>query len=233
METSLAMRIQLLNVPVDSLDQDQALKRVESFLLDGGRHQIVFLNRERLLAARGHNEYRRCLREASLILPVSPAIVRGAKFLRKGELTCFSTFTFVIRLLSLAERFNRTVYLLGGRKEEVEKAERNLRDSYRGLRLVGRHAGFYPKSQEKNVLMAIRKAAPTFLLVAGGMPGRDLWVLRRKKELTSGIYLWVDDCFELFSGRKKSNRSGSGNLLGLVTGLIYWLMILFSKMGRR
>ena len=233
METSLAMRVQLLNVPVDSLDQDQALKRVESFLLDGGRHQIVFLNRERLLAARGHNEYRRCLREASLILPVSPSIVRGARFLRKGELTCYSTFTFVIRLLSLAERFNRTVYLLGGRKEEVEKAERNLRDSYRGLRLVGRHAGYYPKSQEKNVLMAIKKATPTFLLVASGLPGRDLWVLRRKKDLTPGIYLWVDDCFELFSGRKKTNRSGSGNLLGLATGLIYWLLILFGRMSKR
>lgn len=227
------MRVQLLNVPVDSLDQEQALKRVESFLLDGGRHQIVFLNRERLLAARGHNEYRRCLREASLILPVSPAIVRGARFLRKGTLTCYSSFTFVIRLLSLAERFNRTVYLLGGRKEEVEKAERNLRDSFRGLRLVGRHAGFFPKNQEKNVLLAIQKATPTFLLVADGLPGRDLWVLRRKKELTPGIYLWVDDCFEFFSGRKKTGRPSGGNLLSLFTGLGFWLLVLFAKIGRR
>ena len=233
METGLAMRVQLLNVPVDSLDQEQALKRVESFLLDGGRHQIVFLNRERLLAARGHNEYRRCLREASLILPVSPAIVRGARFLRKGTLTCYSSFTFVIRLLSLAERFNRTVYLLGGRKEEVEKAERNLRDSFRGLRLVGRHAGFFPKNQEKNVLLAIQKATPTFLLVADGLPGRDLWVLRRKKELTPGIYLWVDDCFEFFSGKKKTGRSSGGNLLSLFTGLGFWLLVLFAKIGRR
>jgi N-acetylglucosaminyldiphosphoundecaprenol N-acetyl-beta-D-mannosaminyltransferase len=233
LETSLAMRVQLLNVPVDALDQDQALKRVESFLLDGERHQIVFLNRPRLLAARGHNEYRRCLREASLILPVSSSLVRAARFLRKGALTCYSPFTFVIRLLSLAERFNRTVYLLGGRKDEVEKAERNLRDSFRGLRLVGRHAGYYPKSQEKNVLLAIKKASPTFLLVGGGLPGRDLWVLRRKKELTPGIYLWVDDCFELFSGKKKSNRPPSGNLLGLATGLVFWLLVFFARIGKR
>jgi len=132
-----------------------------------------------------------------------------------------------------AERFSRTVYLLGGRKDEVEKAERNLRDSFRGLRLVGRHAGFYPKSQEKNVLLAIKKATPTFLLVGGGLPGRDLWVLRRKKELTPGIYLWVDDCFELFSGKKKSNRQPSGNLLGLATGLVFWVLVLFAKIGRR
>jgi UDP-N-acetyl-D-mannosaminuronic acid transferase (WecB/TagA/CpsF family) len=98
---------------------------------------------------------------------------------------------------------------------------------------VGRHAGFYPKSQEKNVLLAIKKAAPTFLLVGSGLPGRDLWVLRRKKEFTPGIYLWVDDCFELFSGKKKSNRQASGNLLGLATGLAFWLLVLFAKIGRR
>lgn len=233
METGLAMRVQLMNVPVDALDQDQALKRVESFLMDGERHQIVFLNRERLLRARGNNEYRRCLREASLILPVSPAIVRAARFLRKGTLTCYSSFTFVIRLLTLAERFHRTVYLLGGRKEEVEKAERNLRDSYRGLRLVGRHAGFFHRNQEKNVLLAIQKATPTFLLVGSGLPGRDLWILRRKKELTPGIYLWVDDCFELFSGKKKSNRPPGGNFASLFTGLAFWLLALFQRIGKR
>jgi exopolysaccharide biosynthesis WecB/TagA/CpsF family protein len=124
----------------------------------------------------------------------------------------------VIRLLSLAERFNRTVYLLGGRKDAVEKAERNLRDSFRGLRLVGRHAGYFPKSQEKNVLLAIKKATPTFLLVGSGLPGRDLW---------------VDDCFELFSGKKKSNRPASGNLLGLATGLAFWILVFFARIAKR
>lgn len=71
METGLAMRMQLLDVPVDGLDQDQALKCVEGFLLDGQRHQIVFLSLERLLAARWNAEFRRCLREASLVLPIS------------------------------------------------------------------------------------------------------------------------------------------------------------------
>jgi N-acetylglucosaminyldiphosphoundecaprenol N-acetyl-beta-D-mannosaminyltransferase len=233
LETGLAMRVQLLNVPVDSMDQDQALKSVEGFLLDGERHQIVFLSLQRLLAARWNKELRRCLREASLVLPISPSLARGARFLARGTLTVYSPFTFVIRLLSLAERLNRTVYLLGGRKEELEKAERNLRDSFRNLRLVGRHSGFYPRAMESNVLLAIKKATPSFLLAASGLPGRDLWVLRRKKELTHGIYLWVDDCFDVFSGRKKSGRQGRGNLLGLFTGFAFWFLVLVERLFRR
>jgi len=233
METGLALRVQLLNVPVDCLDQDQALKCVEGFLLDGQRHQIVFLSLGRLLAGRINAEFRRCLREASLVLPISPSIARGARFLGKGALTVYSPFTFVIRMLSLAERLNRTVYLLGGRKQELEKAERNLRDSFRNLRLVGRHSGFYPRSLERNVLLAIKKATPSFLLAASGLPGNDLWILRRKKELTPGIYLWVDDCFEVFAGKKAASRQGRANLLSLFTGLIYWLLVLFAKLFRR
>ncbi len=233
MDTGLALRVQLLNVPVDSLDEEQALKCVEGFLLDGQRHQIVFLNRQRLLVARWHAEFRRCLREASLVLPISPSLARGARFLGKGNLTIYSPFTLIIRLLSLAERLNRTVYLVGGRKEELEKAERNLRDSFRNLRLVGRHSGFYRRSMERNVLLAIKKATPAFLLVGSGLPGRDLWILRRKKELTPGIYLWVDDCFDVFSGRKKSGRQGRGNLLGLFGGFTFWLLALFQRLFRR
>jgi len=86
---------------------------------------------------------------------------------------------------------------------------------------------------ERNVLLAIKKATPAFLLVGSGLPGRDLWILRRKKELTPGIYLWVDDCFDVFSGRKKSGRQGRGNLLGLFGGFTFWLLALFERLFRR
>ena len=114
-------RIQVLDVPVDCIDQDEALKTIEGFLADRQRHQLVFLNRPKLFRARRDAEFRRCLREASLILPVSPAVVRAAGFLKREPLHLIAPFTFVIRLLALAERLNRSVYLLGSRKEEVEQ----------------------------------------------------------------------------------------------------------------
>ena len=225
-------RIRILDVPVDCVDEQQALKAIESFLMDGERHQLVFLNLKNLFKGRRDAEFRRLLREASLILPVHPGLGRATRWLRKLQLTLYSPFSFIIRLLSLTERLNRTVYLLGARKEDIERAERNLRDSYPKLRLVGRFSGFFSKAEERHVLMAIKKASPSFLMIGSGLPGRDLWILRKKRELNPGVYVWVGDCFEVFSGKRKiSHLAADGS--SLISVCWFWLIVLLARIFNR
>ncbi len=232
METIRIKRLRLLNVPVDAVEQELVLKIIERFLLDGEKHQIVFLNRLKLLKARRNVEYRRCLRDASLILPVSRGIVRGVRFLSKRNLTQFDPFPFIVRMLAVVEKLNRTVYLLGSRKEDLEKAERNLKDSFPGLRMVGRFSGYFSKDLEKNVLLAIKKASPSVLMVGNGLAARDLWILRHKADLNPGIYLWVGDCFELFSGKKKT--LGKGFNPGSIFSILYfWTLLIIYKIFKR
>jgi N-acetylglucosaminyldiphosphoundecaprenol N-acetyl-beta-D-mannosaminyltransferase len=139
---------------------------------------------------------------AGLILPVSRGIVRGARFQRKPELSHFEPFEFVIRLLTLAEESGRSVYLLGGRKADLLQAESNLRTSFPTLRIIGRYAGHFRKQEGKSIVMAIRKSAPGFLLVGSGVPGGEGWIATMQKELAPGVAVWVDDCFEIFAGRR-------------------------------
>jgi N-acetylglucosaminyldiphosphoundecaprenol N-acetyl-beta-D-mannosaminyltransferase len=236
METRQLNRVRLLDVPLDSIEEEQALKAVESFLLDGERHQLVFVTLRGFFKGRRDHEFRRCLREASLVLPVYPGLAGAARFLKRLPLVCYSPFSFVIRVLALVERLNRTVYLLGSHKEELERAERNLRDSFPRLRLVGRFAGYFPRAAERNVLLAIQKATPAVLLAGSGLVGGDLWLLRRKKELTGGICVWVGDCFELFSGRRRTSAlpaEGTRGLLGPLRVMAFWLLVLFNRLFRR
>ena len=98
-------RISFLNVPVDTYNKKTSIERIKEILssADGQNHQIVFLDLKKLLKVRRNREYFRCLRTATLILPTSRAIVRGAHFQRKQELTRFNQFEFIIRLLSAAD----------------------------------------------------------------------------------------------------------------------------------
>jgi N-acetylglucosaminyldiphosphoundecaprenol N-acetyl-beta-D-mannosaminyltransferase len=217
---------------VDCVDEQQALKAIAAFLTDGERHQLVFLNLKNLFKGRRDAEFRRLLRDASLILPVHPGLVRAIRWLRKLKLTVFSPFSFIIRLLSLSEQLNRTVYLLGARKEDIERAERNLRDSYPRLRMVGRFSGYFSKTAEGQVLMAIKKASPSFLMVGSGLPGRDLWVLRKKRELNPGVYVWVGDCFEVFSGKRQISRLAAEGS-SLISVCWFWLIVVLAKIFKR
>ncbi len=242
MEAGTVKRVDLLGVPVDECDLEGALKAIERFLMDGAKHQIVLLDRRVLFLARRNSEYRRCLRDASLILPVSGGIVRAARFLGSGRLTRFVPFEFIIRSLAQAEKWNRSVYLLGATKPELEKAERNLRDSFPGLMIIGRYSGYYSRQMEPNIVLAIKKASPTFLLAGDGVPGRELWILKNKKHFNPGIYLWEGTCMNVFSGKIRRQRPRGANpapdslaaLLGrpwrIVPLLYFWLLVLIDRL---
>ena len=245
MATGTVKRVDLLGVPVDECGLEGALKAVEQFLMDGGPHQIVLLDRRVLAQARRNSEYRRCLREASLILPISGGIVRAARFLGCGNLQRFVPFEFIIRSLALTERWNRSVYLLGAAKPELEKAERNLRDSFPGLMIIGRYAGYYSRQMEPNIVLAIKKASPSFLLVSDGVVGRDLWIMKNRKHFNPGIYLWEGTCLNVFSGKIRQSahwrmRAGMDSAARLVRRpwlllplFYFWILVLIDRLLRR
>jgi N-acetylglucosaminyldiphosphoundecaprenol N-acetyl-beta-D-mannosaminyltransferase len=225
-------RIRILDVPVDCVDEQQALKVIAAILADGEPHQLVFLNLRNLFKGRRDPEFRRLLREASLVLPVHPAVARATSWLRKIKLTVYSPFSFIIRVLSLCEQLNRSVYLLGARKEDIEQSERNLRDSYPRMRLVGRFSGYFAKPAEKQVLTAIKKASPSLLLAGSGLPGRDLWILRKKRELNPGVSVWVGDCFEVFSGKRQNSRLAAEGS-SVLSIFWFWLIVVLAKIFKR
>ena len=196
-------RIKVLDVPVDSIDPDMAGAVIARLLENGEHNQIVFLSLRGLLRARRDPEFMRCLRDAALVLPTSLPIVTGAHFLRAGTLSLINPFAHTIRILSVIEKLRGSVYLLGARKAVLEVAEENLKGSFHGIRVVGRFFGFFPKTVEGDIVTAIKKSAPSMVLVGSGVPGRDKWILRHRKELNPGISLWAGNCFEIFAGREK------------------------------
>jgi N-acetylglucosaminyldiphosphoundecaprenol N-acetyl-beta-D-mannosaminyltransferase len=196
-------RIKILDMPVDAVDADTAFAAVERMLEGDGHGQIALLSVRDLLRARHDAELARCLRDAFLVLPVNRGLLRGARFLGAGTLTLFNPFDFLIRVLSLVEKKKGSVYLLGARKDVLEVAEENLRGSFHTLRIVGRYYGFFPKEAEGDIVTAIKKAAPTLVLAGTGIPGKEKWIFRHKKEFNPGISLWMSNGFEIFSGVEK------------------------------
>ena len=196
-------RIKVLDVPVDAVDPDMAGKAIEELLNNSQANQIVFLSLLGLLRARHDAEFMRCLRDAALVLPTSLAVVQGARFLGTGRLSLFNPFEFIIRILSVVEKCKGSVYLLGTRKSLLEIAEVNLLGSFHGIRVVGRFYGFFSRTFEGDIVTAIKKSSPSLLLVGTGVPGKERWLLRHKKEFNPGISLWADNCFEVFAGTEK------------------------------
>jgi len=209
-ETSITFkknRINLLNIPVDILKQEDLENAVRSMFSDNMVHQIVLLSLHDFMKARRNPKLKGCLQKATLVLPISAGIVRGARFLKREPPIRYMPFDFVIKLLCVLEKYNKSVYLLGSKKEHLQIAENNLRTSFPGLKIIGRFAGYYQRYKDKDIILAIKKASPTLLLAGNGIYGKDLWIFENRNQFNPGIFLWCGGCFEIFAGKKnKTSR---------------------------
>ena len=194
-------RISVLGVPVDILPVEGIEDLVVRFG-DGKNHQIVLLSLWDLMRARRAGEFRTMITGASLVLPISLSITKGARFLRKAEPVRYMPFDFVVKLLAALERRGKSVYILGSTRTSIQKAEGNIKSTFPGLRVVGRYAGRYPKQMEPSIVEAVKKATPSLLLVGAGVPGREKWIPRNLAWFNSGLYLWCSDLFEVFAERR-------------------------------
>jgi N-acetylglucosaminyldiphosphoundecaprenol N-acetyl-beta-D-mannosaminyltransferase len=195
-------RIEFLKVPLDILPEDGFEDAVKALLDDGKPHQIVLLSLWDLMRCRRNPEYRAMIAQASLVIPISLSIVKGARFLKKSPPVRYMPFEFLIRLFNVLERWNKTAYILGSRKKHIQIAERNLKATFPGVRIVGRYAGYYGKGFEGNIVEAVRKASPSLLLVGRGVAGREKWIPRNIERFKSGLFLWCSDAFDVFAEKR-------------------------------
>lgn len=195
-------RIELLGVPVDVCRPESLEEEILKILEKPGTKQIVFLTIWGLLKARNKKkDFGDCLRNADLILPVSKSILKGAKFLKLDVPVRYNPFNAVIQIMNTLEHHYKTLYLLGARKRTLQKAEHNVSDTFRNLRIVGRYVGYFPKSAEENVVQAIHKASPSLVIVSEGIKEKNLWSYHRRDKFSSSIFLYYKDCLGIFAGR--------------------------------
>ncbi|MDR0553275.1 MAG: WecB/TagA/CpsF family glycosyltransferase [Treponema sp.] len=196
-------RISLLKVPLDVIPQEQLPDTINTLLNEPGGKNLVLLSLWDLLRARRNGEYRTYVEKASIVIPIAKSLVGGAQFLTGKTPVRYMPFDFLVNLLTILERRNLSVYLLGGIPRVLKKAEKNIRQTFPQLRIVGRHIGAIRRQDEAFLLEAIRKAAPSLLMVGRGVHGKERWIARNSASLNSALRIWCSDLFEVFAERRK------------------------------
>lgn len=196
-------RTNVLGIPVDVVPEDALAEAITEVANKPGHDQVVLIKLWDLMRARRNGEFRKLLHNAGLVVPISNAVVRGARFLLRTSPLRYLPFDFVVRVLSALEERGASVYLLGMERRYLQVVEQNLRQTYPGLRIVGRYQGFYPRYLEESIITSVKKSAPSCLLVGRGIHGGNRWLYKNRSRFSTGISIWVPDVLDMFADRKK------------------------------
>lgn len=196
-------RIDFLKVPLDIVTPENMEGAILDLLSRDGPQHIVFVSLWDLLRARHRGEFRSMILKAALVIPTSKSIISGVKFLKKEIPIRYQPFTMIIDILGILEKYYKSLYLFGAHQRSLIQAERNVRSTFPKLSVVGRFAGYYHKTMERNILTAIAKAHPSLVIVSAGIPSNQKWIHRNRSKLHNGLFIWNSDVIDIFADRKR------------------------------
>lgn len=183
------MKLDILGVKIDNLTINEALEKIGQFLKSNKQYYIVLPYSEFIVRAQKDEEFKDILNKADLSLCESRGLWFISRFLGKS-------FKENIAGVDLICKLKGKIFLLGGRKDVVEKAKKKL-----GENVIGAEHGY--QDLEK-IVKKINKVKPNILLVGLGSPEQEKWIYKNLKKMPGiKVAVGVGGAFDFISGRIK------------------------------
>ena len=190
----------VLNIPIDRLRMETAIARVLAFTQGKQPRQIVTVNPEFVMRARGNAAFRRVLQKADLAVADGIGIVLASRLLGTPVPERIGGVNLVERFAGAADRCGTRI-LLGAREGVAAQAADRLKQRYPRLNIVGTYGGSPRVEDEARIVDVVREAHPDMLLVAFGAPAQELWIARNKSRLGVPVAIGVGGTFDFIAGR--------------------------------
>jgi len=103
-------------------------------------------------------------------------------------------------LLTTAESEGFSTYILGARREVLDRAVRRIREQHPKLNISGARNGYFAASEETQVVNEIRETAPDLLFVALPSPRKEEFIATHIGSLNVGLAMGVGGSVDVIAG---------------------------------
>ena len=196
-------RIDLLGCPVDPLTMTQTVARVENAIARRETTQHVAINAAKVVRYQHDVGLRAAVDGCELATADGQAVVWAARVLGRPLPERVAGIDLMDALLDVARSRGYRIFLLGARADVLERAEAEICRRYPGVRIVGRHHGYFGPEEEPAVVDEVASATPDMLFVALETPAKELFLARNRARLAVPFVMGVGGSFDVLAGERR------------------------------
>lgn len=195
-------KVNILDIPFVNIKFDEMVNETVKRISKSEKTFIVTANPEIVMYAKRNDLYKQNLLVADYIVPDGFGILLGSRILGSPLEERVTGFDLTMKLLSLAVDNGWRVYLLGGTEDTNEKAASNMLSKYPGIKLAGRHHGYFENDEEK-IIEEVKSSRADIVLVAMGFPKQEQWISSHLRLFDKGIFIGVGGTIDVLAGTVK------------------------------
>lgn len=196
-------QIKILNVNVDCVNLDEAMQKVEEFVLEQKPHHIVTANPEIIYASNYNPELLGIVNHAALVTADGTGVVWASGQLGRHLQERVTGIDLVYKICEKAPQKGWKLFILGSAPGVADAAADNIRKMYPGVEIVGTQHGYFKPEEEPEIVEMIKKSTPDVLFVALGAPKQEFWISKYMDELQVPVMLGIGGSMDVLSGNVK------------------------------
>jgi N-acetylglucosaminyldiphosphoundecaprenol N-acetyl-beta-D-mannosaminyltransferase len=193
-------RIDILGVPVDCVNMEQALDVVDSMIRGDRPERVIAINPEKVIKASGDASLLARIQDAGLLIPDGIGVVLAARILGLARLQRVPGSELMPAICARAARNGVEVFLFGASPEVNMKTAEVLRNRYPGLHIAGLQHGYIKDEEMPNLIERINHSGAKILFIALGSPKQELWMDRYLPLLNVKVCQGVGGTFDVIAG---------------------------------
>lgn len=178
-------------------------KVIEENLVNNKKMFIVTANPETFMKADAISEFDKALMNPeTTIVPDGIGVVKAANYIGINEIKERITGVDIsYKLLELANKYKKTIYLFGASKDIIELTVKNINKEYPNIQILGYSDGYI--ENKDGIFDKIKEMRPDIVLVALGVPKQELLIAKHYNDFSKGIFVGVGGTFDVISGTAK------------------------------
>jgi N-acetylglucosaminyldiphosphoundecaprenol N-acetyl-beta-D-mannosaminyltransferase len=190
----------LFGLYFDPMRLDDVIDRCRVALKTRSRMMIGVLNAAKVVNLRKDATLRASLLECDILLADGQSIVWASRLLGRPLPERVAGIDVFESLLELAAHEGRPIYLLGARPEVLETMEARLTERLPGLRIAGRHHGYFAAEDAAQIAEDIRLSGAEMLFLGMVSPKKEIFLATFGHTLGVPILHGVGGSFDILAG---------------------------------
>ena len=200
MKASFPERVTVMGAPVDPWTMAQTVERTKELIDSGAFAHLIGVNADKLLQMRDDPEMDAIVRRCEVVNADGASMVMAAQRLGVDVPERVTGIDLMGELCTLAVREGYRVFLLGARREVVERTRDVLVGERSGLDVVGIRDGYFGESEFDAVAEEVRHSGAQITFVGITSPKKEHLIERFRELGLKGAYVGVGGSFDVVSG---------------------------------
>ena len=196
--------VALFGLPITNVNMDQAIERIDSFILSGQVHQIATANLDFARNSLVDPYLQRIICDCSMVLPDGAPMLWASNMFGAPLQERVTGVDLVPALARLAADRGYTLYFLGSSEESSSTAVTSLLKRFPNLKIVGRSCPPVATLMEMDnakMLAEIHAAKPNIIFIGFGNPKQEIWIHRHKDQLPPSVVIGIGGALDMIAGK--------------------------------